>query len=56
MAVNIQGQISMYPKYHVRCAVYIIVNLTSFERSIGYFHVTLEETPGELSHSLRTSE
>lgn len=44
------------PEYHARCVVYIIVNLTSFEISIGYFHVTGEETPGELIHSLRASE
>ena len=45
-----------YKQTNIDCVLYIIVNLTSFEMSIDYVHVTGEETPGELIHNLRASE
>lgn len=45
------------PKHHARCIVCIILILTTFEISIRYFHIPVEEIPpGELVYGLRASE
>lgn len=44
-------------KHCGRCVMCVILILTIFEISIGYFHVSVEETPpGEPVHGLRVSE